>query len=151
MRLRHGLVLALLACAACSSGSTAPPIDGTGGVDLAMAPPDAAAGDLAASFRVVNGCAQGDYVDFTQGQFPTIKFPVDATPAQYQPRCVKVKPFTTVSWSGGFGFHPLAASGGDDPNPVNGMPAVTFPKTGIFGFHCSRHPVVMSGAVWVVP
>lgn len=152
LHLRH-LVAATLLAAGCNPGS--PPVfirDG-GTKDMATptdAPPGGG-GDLAARFMEVNGCKMADYADFTQGMFPTITFPVDATPAQYQPNCVKVKPFTTVRWTGGFGFHPLGPSGGDMPNPVTGMPAVTFPNPGIFGFDCIEHPDVMRGAVWVIP
>ena len=57
---------------------------------------------------------------------------------------------------GSFAQHPLAAAGGDSPNPIPTTSSgtsvdVTFPTAGLFGFHCMIHPTIMMGAIMVIP
>lgn len=89
----------------------------------------------------------------------TITFPNGVNPAQYTPRCVKIKVGQQVAWDGKFENHPLGPFGGDTPNPIpptsvtpgGGVLTVTFAAAGTFGFRCGSHPAQMNGAVKVVP
>jgi plastocyanin len=135
-----GLALSLLITIGCGGDTPAGPPDMTqSNVDMAGS----------GGFTVVNSCQMADYMDFTTGAAPTIMFPTTATPATPTPRCVKIKTGTTVTWTGNFSAHPLAASGGDVPNPIMSGPTATFANAGVYGFHCGIH-ATMTGAVWVI-
>ena len=94
----------------------------------------------------VNGCTT--YADETAAG-GAIAWDFNVTP-----KCVKVKVGQTVTWTGDFSIHPLAAFNGDTPNPITtgsgGTSKITFPTAGTFGFHCLVHPAML-GAVQVVP
>ena len=101
---------------------------------------------------VVNGCT--NFSDLTAGG-GTITFPTQATPAQYQPNCARIKVHQTLTWTGSFTSHPLMPAGGDSPNPIqatsSGMSkSFTFDSPGTFGFGCGIH-ASMFGAVLVEP
>ncbi len=72
------------------------------------------------------------------------------------PRCVEIKAGQSVTWTGDFATHPLAADQGDAPNPVASAnlagpsATVAFPTAGTFGFKCTVHSS-MIGAVLVTP
>ncbi len=74
---------------------------------------------------------------------------------------MKIKQGQSVNWNGDFGSHPIAAFGGDSPNPIDvntafdndaGSQTVTaaFPNVGTFGYHCEIHPAMLC-AIQVVP
>ncbi|MBK6693351.1 MAG: hypothetical protein IPG50_14255 [Myxococcales bacterium] len=79
---------------------------------------------------------------------------------QYTNRCVKIKAGQKVSFGGAFNLHPLTPFGGTTPSPIPantnvtpdaGYLEVTFPNPGTYGYRCGFHPLVMNGAVKVVP
>jgi len=168
------LASVVLACTiACSTTSSSPSADASvadGGVDAtvdAMAQDDVISStdvlldplDDATSF---NDCTPFDFAsnDHTAAADPrTITFPFDVSPAQYQPRCMKIRAGQTVTWRGDFRFHPLSPAGGDVPSPItiDPMPSgterkVAFPNTGFYGFECATHEApAMYGAILVVP
>ena len=104
-----------------------------------------------AQAQEVQGCQPNQYLDRTApGADRELiwDFSVSTDPE----RCLQVVAGQTVVFqSENFGFHPLAGSGGDTPNPisqhVNG--SVTFPAAGTFGFKCQAHSP-MDGAIRVV-
>jgi plastocyanin len=109
-----------------------------------------------------NDCTPFDFAsnDHTaSGDLRVIAFPVDPAPAQYQPRCMKIRATQTITWRGDFRYHPLGPAGGDVPTPITVDPspsgserAIAFPSTGFFGFECVTHEApLMYGAVLVVP
>lgn len=103
--------------------------------------------------EVVNGC--DTYTDMTANG-ATIDGPANAVPAQYSPRCVHIKVGQTVTWNVDLSAHPLGASGGTTPSPIQTTASgtsvtVTFADAGTFGFHCLAHPTIMFGAVFVSP
>ncbi len=71
-------------------------------------------------------------------------------------RCMKIQAGQTVSFSGSFIFHPLAAEGGDTPSPFDtvvssGLSAnERFNAAGTYGFICQNHSS-MKGVIQVVP
>lgn len=97
----------------------------------------------------LNGCSASSYVDSTAaGATITWDFNVS-------PKCVTIKAGQSVTWNGDMATHPINPYGGDQGSPVpsqfSGSTAKgTFPKAGLFGFHCANHPT-MEGAVKVVP
>jgi len=105
----------------------------------------------------LNGCRS--YVDRTADDASRV-VQWDVTMFQKEERCMKIKKGQTVSFSmtqrGGapanFQEHPLAAQGGDTPNPVDTLDEntgdVTFAAAGTFGYICWIHPA-MTGAVLV--
>jgi plastocyanin len=115
----------------------------------------------------VGGCSQADFDapaganggDFTAQANVDITFPTDPTPAQYNSRCAKVKVGSTVTFKGSFRDHPLQPNGGDSPTPIvrttsdpdGGFVVVTFAVKGTYGYECMLHPLMMLGAVQVVP
>ena len=158
--MKHSLpiasLLVSLALVACSSSTTT----GDGGTDSGTdstsppppPPPPPPPGDSGTDAPVtpdppLNGCTT--YVDLTadaaKREIPW-DFPVTSAPEH----CMKIKVGQTVKWNGNRNTHPLAASGGDSPNPITDADTVTFPKAGVFGYICSAHPN-MKGAIVVVP
>lgn len=107
-------------------------------------------GDASSALKVVQGCAEGDYVDETASGSPTISNWISGK------NCIKIKAGQTVTWTGGnFTAHPLIASGGDTPSPITKTTSgtsktFTFPSAGVYGYVCELHPT-MKGAVWVLP
>ncbi len=126
MRAFLGIGLGLLLLAACSDGGAGPSDAGPSSV---------------------NGCGDADYV--------TGQTAIDWTFA-VNPRCVEIHAGDSVTWNGDFTLHPLAASGGDTPSPIEGVTntgttkTFTFNDPGTFGFHCLNH-ASMIGAVRVLP
>ncbi len=114
-------------------------------------PADNDAGSDAAA--PVNGCTTFED-DTASGA--TVTGPAGAAPAQYAPNCVHVKVGQTVTWNSDFTAHPLEASGGASPSPIQltstgTTVSFTFTTAGTYGFHCSVHPATMQGAVEVTP
>jgi len=82
----------------------------------------------------------------------------DATKV-YTPACLKVAKGATVTFSGAFSSHPLAASTrGTSGNPIPSTnsgttKAVAFPAAGFFPYYCTFHGNTaganMAGVVWV--
>ncbi len=118
---------------------------------------------------LLNGCTQADFEANDKTMLAgdagaagrTITFTTRVV-NQYAPPCMKIKAGQAVTWSSAdgklhaFGSHPLEASGGDANNPITllddgDVGTFTFPKAGIFGFHCTMHPLNMFGAILVVP
>ena len=98
--------------------------------------------------------------DLTGQTAVMITFPTGASAGQYTNRCAKVKMGTVVTFVGSFMNHPLERNGGDPGTPIpmltitdtdaGGLP-ITFATAGTFGFECMYHPMIMYGAVKVVP
>jgi plastocyanin len=166
------LVLALAACKAADSTSGTP--DGSAPTDAssdaaaagdAVSPSDAGApGDAAADGPPLVNYNDCTNVDFDQNDLTApdasriVVFSFDPQPVQYKPRCLKVKANETVRWEGSFASHPLVSSGGDVPNPIDGVMVdasagfVTFPNPGWYGFECQVHESPAEyGAILVVP
>ncbi len=165
--------VALVACVDESTGQPPPkPI----GISDAAAP-DTAVADAADATDAPSDQSSGAQVRCTQAEFDAvaaapnggdytassnvvISFPEDAPPQQYENRCVKVKVGATITFTGNFASHPLAAQGGDTPTPVpaktnlapeGGVLTVTMSAVGKYGFECDFHPDTMFGAIQVVP
>lgn len=135
--------VSLLAVSACSSSSST-----TTGTD---------AGGGGGGGETVNGCTAADFAAHdlsAQSANRTITFPSGAAPAQYSPACITIAVGQSVTWTGAFGSHPLEQFGGDASmwitSTTSGTTATfSFPVGGTYGFHCSAHPSVMQGAVFV--
>jgi plastocyanin len=121
---------------------------GAGGTTMDTAPETADA--------VVNGCTKFEDESGAGAQaFIDWKNPLTSTQ-----KCVQIKAGQTVTFGpaagSDFAMHPLRASGGDTPNPIQPKDTgdadyvVTFPNVGIYGFKCNVHPV-MTGAIKVIP
>lgn len=100
---------------------------------------------------------QLDANDFTNMATVTITFPGEGMATQqYTPSCMKVSKDTVVTFTGGFGSHPLEPSGGDLPTAIPSKASgttvdVTMDALGDYGFRCNFHPGQMFGAIQVVP
>ena len=132
----------------------APPEDVVSATDVSLDPSD--------DTTNFNDCTPFDFAsnDHTAPGDPrVITFPVDPAPAQYQPRCMKIRATQTITWKGDFRYHPLGPAGGDVPTPITADPspggserAIAFPNAGFFGFECVTHEApLMYGAILVVP
>jgi len=158
--------IGLGATAACSSSSTTATNTGTdSGVNTHPATDDSGAtgGDQDSgstgdqdSGTVADGGFNGctSYVDHTASAEFDIAWGLPYT----ADKCPKIKVGTVVKFTGDFGAHPLEKQGGDEPSPLDTVPApdagsisVTFANAGTFGYHCENHPSVMVGAFLVVP
>lgn len=122
---------------------------GDGGTDATTSDATADTGTDAAA--VVNGCTS--YLDATtDGALRSLTW--DFGIASSTQRCLTVKAGQSVTFLGDFDFHPLAASGGDTPSPIqngaNGQAVVTFANTGTYGYVCVNHGSML-GAIRVVP
>ena len=141
---------------ACSSSNPSPSPTPGGGNPPAPTPTSTSTEDAATpppTPEVVNGCSA--FTDMTAGG-ATIDGPGNAVPAQYSPNCVHIKAGQSVTWNVDLSAHPLGASGGTTPSPIQTTASgtsvtVTFPGAGTFGFHCLAHPTIMFGAVFVSP
>lgn len=106
--------------------------------------------------QAADGTIGGDYTATTP---PDVTFPTGGAPAQYEPRCLKVKKGAVVTFKGKFVYHPLEGNGGDSPTPIPTQSTdvagnalqVTMDREGTFGFQCTYHPTTMFGAIRVVP
>lgn len=122
---------------------------GDAGTDATSTDATADTGTDAAA--VVNGCTS--YLDgTTNGDLRTLTW--DFGIASATQRCLTVKAGQSVTFMGDFGFHPLAASGGDTPSPIQngaaGQAVITFPNAGTYGYVCVNHGT-MTGSIRVVP
>jgi plastocyanin len=139
----------------CSSSSSTPATTdaGSSGNPEPPPPPPAEAG----APLPVNACTIGkNYKDHSAaGDSRTLEW--DFSIAQSPDRCMTIKAGQSVTWStsGGppdFTTHPLAAAGGNTPNPITDIDTttgkVTFPKAGVYGYQCGNHPA-MTGAIQV--
>jgi hypothetical protein len=104
-----------------------------------------------AQAQEVQGCQPNQFVDRSAPSAQrtlTWEFGIQDGPE----RCIQVRVGQTVTWNGNLDDHPLAAEGGDTPNPIlfhqNG--SVTFTAPGTFGYVCLAHSP-MVGSVKVVP
>jgi plastocyanin len=86
---------------------------------------------------------------------------------KYEPRCMRVKAGTIITWTGNFAAHPLwpsACAGDVENNPIHDVADVAatsldiaFPEPGTFPYYCPDHasdgrsPSGMCGVVYVVP
>jgi plastocyanin len=138
----------------------------TSTIDAADAAAEADAHDVDA-FEMINGCAQGDFVDhsdldasrvvyFTDSAFP---FNSEGGVNQYTPQCMTIKVGETVGWAGNFEAHPLGPNDNKPNNPIasgvfeagsDGAYSATFAEAGIFGYECQSH-TSMHGAINVKP
>lgn len=112
---------------------------------------DSSVQDSGADAGVVNECTT--FVDMT-ADGGVITGPSGGSPSQYSPNCVHVHTGQSVTWNSNFTSHPLAAFGGDTPNPIQATTTGTtvtfaFPSVGTYGFHCGIHTGSMFGAVEV--
>jgi plastocyanin len=127
-------------------------------------PTDSSTATDAADASASPGCTDAELeaplADNTDGGAVTIVFPPNSmAAAPFNPRCVKIKVGQQVTFVGGFETHPLEPWGGTTPSPIPaqnktpdaGALVITFTSAGTFGFRCDYHPLVMSGAVKVVP
>lgn len=102
----------------------------------------------------LNGCTT--FVDGTDADGGSRTLTWDFSITTDPKRCLKIKAGQSVTWSGNFTTHPLAAAGGSSPNPVQGNSpvgttvAIPFPNAGTYGFVCGAHPQ-MKGAIEVTP
>jgi len=104
--------------------------------------------------EVVQGCEPTAFVDVTTGTTADRTLPWDFSIIDNTKHCLLIQTGQAVTWSGDFDVHPLAAQGGDSPNPIgthqSGESAtVTFNAVGTFGYKCLAHSP-MIGAVKVV-
>jgi hypothetical protein len=72
-------------------------------------------------------------------------------------RCMRIKAGQSVTWTGSFVSHPLAAQGGATPNPITssgddggGSVTIAFPTAGDYGYVCTIH-ASMTGVIKVEP
>jgi plastocyanin len=138
------VALALAACSSSSTSATVPPVDA--GVDSGLP---------------VNGCGESDFAanDHTAAADPrTIQGPTGATPQQYVPSCMRIKAGETVTFLGDIGHHPVdtfEVSGGMPfPITTSMMPTmftVMVAQPGVVRFNCDVHPMLMNGAIEIVP
>jgi plastocyanin len=133
-------------------GCSSPSPTNDGGMDSGGM--DSGGMDTAMEAAVVNGCTA--FTDDTASATPTITGPSTSTPAQFTPNCVHIKVGQSVTWNVNMGPHPLGASGGNTPTPIQTTMTGTtvtfaFPNAGTFGFQCQNHPGTMFGAVEVTP
>lgn len=121
------------------------------------APVDAAPRDAGDAGRFpLNGCNMVDFDDQTAaGAARVINGPMTVAPSQFSTPCMMIKAGQSVTWNVLFASHPLEAQGGDAPSPIMGATGTTksftFPNAGLFGFDCAYHPLIMQGAILVVP
>ncbi len=178
---RPSFVVALLAVAVAGcGGDDGAPTDAAAIDAHADAPTDAAAidarpidarpidataidadGDAPPPPPVLNNCVADTAIDLTAaGANRTIMF----ASFLYAPPCVMIRAGQSLTWSGDFALHPLAAGAivADAPmaQPGNPIPTtasgttltVTFPAIGDWGYYCASHfGANMKGAVYVVP
>jgi plastocyanin len=163
MKVRVGVMAALVATAAASCGDdTAPRRDlgtiadrGTGGGDKGTAVVDkgstggdkGAAAGCAAGFAGCSTFTAGTTVSFSGGGFA------------YTPKCLRVKAGTAVTFNGSFSFHPLAQACG----PASEITATSsgssasflFKAPGLYAYYCTAHGSAtgtgMAGAIEVEP
>jgi plastocyanin len=110
----------------------------------------------------VHGCSLANAVDRSGLQdVRTVTF----TFYEYNPKCLRIAPGQTVTFSGDFTFHPIRggqiagnSEAPDNTSPITptsggNMKDVTFPNDGVFPYYCDSHGVDfdMFGAVFVVP
>ncbi|HVK68827.1 MAG TPA: plastocyanin/azurin family copper-binding protein, partial [Polyangium sp.] len=108
----------------------------------------------------INGCTPAAAVDLTAETATTVTF----SGLSYNPKCIKVKAGTVVTFSGNFTNHPLqggvvngaavpAASGPFVPVTNSGNTKdFTLSTPGTYPFYCVPHATLgMNGAVFVVP
>jgi plastocyanin len=146
------LAAGLPSVAGCSGGSAS-----DAGIDDARS--EASPADAKAPIAI--RCSEQELAanDKSDGGVLEITFNQGANPAQYQNRCATVKVGASVSFSGSFAQHPLEPAGGDvdspiphtTNNPENGRLVITMARPGTFGFQCEFHPILMFGALRVVP
>lgn len=148
MHRKHLKVLFLAACAALASCSD----DEKAATDAGAA--DAPASDAPAA-QTLNGCADTDYVAVAGN---TINFGGTTLGNTYSPKCLKVTPGTTVTFTGNFATHPLSPgsspstpAAGSPGNPITAVSAGTTPKTftfaaaGNYPYFCTAH---LAGGMW---
>jgi plastocyanin len=143
---------ALLSAACSDDGGTTP---GTSSGSPGDAGADTGGGDAGADTggsedEAVNNCRSfEDRTDEGASRTLTWDFSISTSPE----RCIRVRAGQTVTWNGNLDVHPVVVSGGDTPNPIEGLDTasgeVTFPSAGTFGYACSVHPA-MIGAIDVV-
>lgn len=152
--------LFLLACSddatSSTSSSSSGGTDGGGSSSSSSSSSSGGSGDGGGdAATAVNGCTS--FVDRSgagDARVLTWTFGI----AQAPERCMKIKAGQTVKFTSDgsaaadFSSHPLAAQGGDTPNPVTNVDTstgdVTFASAGTFGFVCSNHPAML-GAIQV--
>jgi plastocyanin len=143
--------VALMAMAACGdsdgSGGTGA-AGGSGGEPSAGAP---AGGEGGAPAATVNGCTFETAEAAPAG-------PVDLAWALSHQECLIVEVGTTVTWTGDFGFHPLAggetgtadaASAITTSDQTGASASVTFDVAGDFPYFCEVHLSSMQGVIYV--
>ena len=158
--MRFGLLAATLSLSGIVLGcsdSTEPTPSGTndagGGTDAAADSATDSGAD--AGPTVVNDCRSFiDRSDANASRTLTWSFSISSD----ELRCMQIKAGQSVTFSDGNGkaadfvSHPLAASGGDKPNPITTVDKdtgeVKFTSKGTFGFACGNHPA-MIGAILV--
>jgi len=126
---------------------------GTGGTDAATAKDTGS--DTGSNTEPVNACRT--FIDRTGASASrtlTWSFSISSDDL----RCMQIKAGQSVTFSDGAGkaadfvSHPLAASGGDAPNPVTNVDkdtgVVKFEKAGTYGYACGNHPAML-GAILV--
>jgi plastocyanin len=140
-----GLVCAVLAAA----------IVGCGDTTTAATSSDSAA--VNSDSAAVNGCDPATAEDQTANASVTVMFG-GSLGLKYMPACIRIKPGSSVTFTGSFASHPLV--GGTDgtvdaSSPITqtttGMTATfNFPHAGTFPYFCAAHYTLgMEGAVFV--
>jgi len=122
---------------------------------------DAGAGDAHsdAGPTSINGCTAADFAanDESAPAAPrVISFGDPSVGPGYTPPCLRIARGQAVTWRGRFAQLPLAASGGNQPSPIEDTDtgrAVTFifAQPGTYGFASPAAPKVMLGAIDVKP
>ena len=97
--------------------------------------------------QAVNHCNTKDFTDLTADSSVYVTF----TAFAYSPRCSRVTPGTTITFSGDFFSHPLQGGqiidGTAVPDPGSPIPSVSVGNTsasfvvpnGVYGFYCAVH------------
>lgn len=145
------LFCVLLGVAGCSCPSP------SGSVPAGGATRDGAVTDGGGEPVPVNGCTAADFAANdrrAEGAARVVVFPSTPAPGPYAPRCMTISAGQSVTWTGDFGSHPLAQSGGDpsqwiEPTARGSTATFAFPVAGVYGFHCTAHATTMQGAVLV--
>jgi len=103
---------------------------------------------------VVQNCDPAAYVDVRTAPPSERELAWDFSILANARRCLLIQTGQSVTWTSDLGVHPLAAQGGDTPNPIGfhdegSAATVTFTSPGTFGYKCQAHSS-MIGAVQVV-
>ncbi|MFO0762023.1 MAG: plastocyanin/azurin family copper-binding protein [Byssovorax sp.] len=105
---------------------------------------------------LVNGCDEATAEDHTADATVKIEFG-GAIGLKYSPKCILIKPGTTVTFAGDFASHPLSGGLDGTKDPTSPITETTtgmtkdfaIPAAGTYGFFCEFHQASgMKGAIF---